>query len=132
MAASQTGGVGPLDRTRREPGAVRDGRAEAGVPREAGEAPPAPGGRVREVRAGLLIAITATLNPAPVARTEAAVQAVRALVVRYHEDASALDRAHDLLESALAKDRQGLRVWVPVGRRGRHLNRSRRSRHVET
>jgi len=38
-----------------------------------------------------LIAITATLNPAPVARTEAAVKAARALVVRYHEDASATE-----------------------------------------
>jgi len=34
------------------------------------------------------------------------VEAARALVARYHEDATALDRARDLLDSALAKDRQ--------------------------
>jgi len=32
--------------------------------------------------------------------------AARALVARYHEDATALDRARDLLDAALAKDRQ--------------------------
>jgi len=34
------------------------------------------------------------------------VEAARALVARYHEDATALDRARDLLDAALAKDRQ--------------------------
>jgi tetratricopeptide (TPR) repeat protein len=34
------------------------------------------------------------------------VEAARALVARYHEDTTALDRARDLLDAALAKDRQ--------------------------
>jgi len=34
------------------------------------------------------------------------VEAARALVARYHEDATALDRARDLLDAALVKDRQ--------------------------
>ena len=37
---------------------------------------------------------------------ETPVEAARALVARYHEDPAAIDRARDLLESALAKDRQ--------------------------
>ncbi len=37
---------------------------------------------------------------------ETAVEAARALVARYHEDPAGLDRARDLLERALAADRQ--------------------------
>lgn len=39
-------------------------------------------------------------------RAETPVEAARALVARYHEDRAALDRARDLLEAALARDRR--------------------------
>src|SRR5689334_1019753 len=41
-----------------------------------------------------------------VALAETPVEAARALVARYHEDQANIDRARDLLETALAKDRQ--------------------------
>jgi len=47
----------------------------------------------------LLIVATAVVAETPV-------ETARALVARYHEDAAAIDRARDLLASALAKDRQ--------------------------
>src|SRR5919198_6558918 len=40
------------------------------------------------------------------ARGQTPVEAARALVARYHEDATVIDRARDLLEAALARDRQ--------------------------
>jgi tetratricopeptide (TPR) repeat protein len=48
-----------------------------------------------------LVLVAATLAPA-----QTPVEAARALVARYHEDATGIDRARDLLEAALAKDRQ--------------------------
>ena len=47
----------------------------------------------------VLAAVTAAASQTPV-------EAARALVARYHEDPTALDRARDLLETALATDRQ--------------------------
>lgn len=41
-----------------------------------------------------------------VALAETPVEAARALVARYHEDQANIDRARDLLETVLAKDRQ--------------------------
>src|SRR5260370_27779746 len=46
------------------------------------------------------VAATAALAQTPV-------EAARALVAQYHEDPAKIDRARDLLEAALAKDRQG-------------------------
>src|SRR5262250_690771 len=53
----------------------------------------------------LLLAAT-VLVAAATAWAQTPVEAARALVARYHEDPAAIDRARDLLESALAKDRQ--------------------------
>lgn len=52
-----------------------------------------------------LIALVLVLAPAA-ARGQAPVESARALVARYHEDPAAIDRARDLLEGALARDRQ--------------------------
>src|SRR5690349_6170815 len=41
-----------------------------------------------------------------VALAETPVEAARALIARYHEDQANIDRARDLLEAALSKDRQ--------------------------
>jgi tetratricopeptide (TPR) repeat protein len=58
------------------------------------------------VRARLAIAGAALLAAASPARTETPVEAARALVARYHEDTTRLDRARDLLDRALARDRR--------------------------
>jgi|SRR5919109_2228724 tetratricopeptide (TPR) repeat protein len=58
--------------------------------------------RARVVR---LVILTLVLGALPTA-AETPVEAARALVSRYHEDRANIDRARDLLESALAKDRQ--------------------------
>ena len=55
------------------------------------------------MRAGSL-AFVAVLVAAASAQTP--VEAARALVARYHKDPAALDRAHDLLDAALAKERK--------------------------
>jgi tetratricopeptide (TPR) repeat protein len=53
----------------------------------------------------LLLALAALAAPlAAAAQTPA--QTARAMVARYHEDPSAIDRARDLLEEALARERQ--------------------------
>jgi tetratricopeptide (TPR) repeat protein len=52
--------------------------------------------------AALLVAL---LSPA-LAGAQPAVDSARALVARYHEDPSAIDRARDALEAALQRDRQ--------------------------
>jgi tetratricopeptide (TPR) repeat protein len=57
------------------------------------------------MRARLLVAV-AVLLAAAASPVQTPVEAARALVARYHEDATALDRARDLLDAALAKDRQ--------------------------
>ena len=50
---------------------------------------------------GVAVVVAAASSPA-----QTPVEAARALVARYHEDATALDRARDLLDAALVKDRQ--------------------------
>jgi len=57
------------------------------------------------MRARLLVGV-AVLLAAAASPAQTPVEAARALVARYHEDATALDRARDLLDAALAKDRQ--------------------------
>jgi tetratricopeptide (TPR) repeat protein len=54
----------------------------------------------------LPIALALVILAASLARAQTPTEAARALVARYHEDAAGLDRARDLLETALAKDRQ--------------------------
>jgi tetratricopeptide (TPR) repeat protein len=53
---------------------------------------------------GLLVA-TLLVAP-PIVLGQTAAESARALVARYHEDPTAIDRARDLLEAALARDRQ--------------------------
>jgi tetratricopeptide (TPR) repeat protein len=55
------------------------------------------------VRSGLAALALALLPAAAPARTP--VESARALVARYHEDPTAIDRARDLLEAALARHR---------------------------
>ena len=50
--------------------------------------------------------VAALLCVGPTAAAETPVEAARALVQRYHQDITALDRARALLESALAQDSQ--------------------------
>lgn len=50
------------------------------------------------------VLLAALLASAVTAQAQTPVDAARALVQRYHEDRAALDRARDLLETALAKD----------------------------
>jgi tetratricopeptide (TPR) repeat protein len=54
-----------------------------------------------------LAALLLALLAAPlVAHAQTPAQASRAMVARYHEDPTVIDRARDLLEQALARDRQ--------------------------
>jgi tetratricopeptide (TPR) repeat protein len=54
-----------------------------------------------------LLTLTAiVLLTAAAALAQSPVEAARALIARYHEDPAAIDRARDLLEAALTKDRQ--------------------------
>ena len=53
----------------------------------------------------VLVAIVLILAPS-LARGQDPAESARALVARYHEDPSAIDRARDLLEAALARDRR--------------------------
>ena len=48
----------------------------------------------------------AVLAPAAPARAQTPAESARALIARYHEDITNIDRARDLLEAALAKERQ--------------------------
>ena len=57
--------------------------------------------RVRSL--ALVAVILAAGSPAG---AQTPIEAARALVARYHEDPAALDRARDLLDAALAKDRK--------------------------
>ena len=50
--------------------------------------------------------VAAVLSVAVAAQAQTPAQAARALVQRYHEDPAAVDRARDLLESALTRDAQ--------------------------
>ena len=56
------------------------------------------------VRSLALVAVILAAGSPAAAQTP--VEAARALVARYHEDPAALDRARDLLDAALAKDRK--------------------------
>ena len=58
------------------------------------------------MRARLLVVVAVVLAATSAAWTQTPVEAARALVARYHADRARLDRARDLLEAALAKDRQ--------------------------
>jgi len=69
-------------------------------------APAARAARLRRARYAPALAIVLTLWLAVAARGETPVDAAKALVARYHEDVTRLDRARDLLESALAADRR--------------------------
>ncbi|MBI4271337.1 MAG: tetratricopeptide repeat protein [Candidatus Rokubacteria bacterium] len=54
----------------------------------------------------VLLALVLLALAAPAARAEPPVDAARALLIRYHEDRAAIDRARALLEAALQRDRQ--------------------------
>lgn len=60
------------------------------------------------MRARLAVAVllALVLAPAAGAAAQTPVESARALVSRYHEDPARIDRARDLLEAALARDRQ--------------------------
>jgi len=58
------------------------------------------------MRARHLAVLAVALAVAASAWAQSPVEAARALVARYHEDPAALDRARDLLDAALAKDRK--------------------------
>src|SRR5438552_7672575 len=58
------------------------------------------------MRARHLAGLAVALAVAATAWAQSPVEAARALVARYHEDPAALDRARDLLDAALAKDRK--------------------------
>jgi len=57
------------------------------------------------MRARPLALLAVVLAAAASAWAQTPVEAARALVARYHEDLTALDRARDLLDAALARDR---------------------------
>jgi predicted Zn-dependent protease len=58
------------------------------------------------MRVRLLAAVALTFLLAPPGFAQPPGDAARALVARYHEDPAVIDRARDLLEAALARDRQ--------------------------
>ena len=58
------------------------------------------------MRAGALALVAVFVAAASAAWAQAPVEAARALIARYHEDPTALDRARDLLDAALAKERK--------------------------
>src|SRR5262249_6238523 len=110
--AQRVGGrpVTPERREIRAPGLHADGKHAASIEeRDAavnahGLTPLACIATVRPMLAR--VAAAALVLNVAVAVAETPVEAARALVARYHEDPAAIDRARDLLEAALAKDRQ--------------------------
>jgi tetratricopeptide (TPR) repeat protein len=58
------------------------------------------------MRARSLAFVVVILAAGSLAGAQTPVEAARALVARYHEDPAKLDRARDLLDAALAKDRK--------------------------
>jgi tetratricopeptide (TPR) repeat protein len=56
--------------------------------------------------AGLAVILLALVTSASVALGQTPAASARALVARYHEDPTVIDRARDLLEAALNRDRQ--------------------------
>jgi tetratricopeptide (TPR) repeat protein len=57
-------------------------------------------------RARVLLVVALLVLAPSTALGQSPVESARALVARYHEDPSLIDRARDLLEAALARDRQ--------------------------
>ena len=57
-------------------------------------------------RAAVLLLVASLVLAPSTALGQSPVESARALVARYHEDPSLIDRARDLLEAALARDRQ--------------------------
>jgi tetratricopeptide (TPR) repeat protein len=57
-------------------------------------------------RARILLVVAALVLAPSTALGQSPVESARALVARYHEDPGRIDRARDLLEAALARDRQ--------------------------
>ena len=57
------------------------------------------------MRARSLVFVAVVVAAASASWAQTPVEAARALVAHYHEDPAALDRARDLLDAALAKDR---------------------------
>src|SRR5262245_49807595 len=58
------------------------------------------------MRSRPLFVIALVLTAASAAWAQSPIEAARALMARYHEDRADLDRARDLLETALARNRQ--------------------------
>jgi tetratricopeptide (TPR) repeat protein len=58
------------------------------------------------VRVRLLVALLTLLAAPPLALGQTPAESARALVTRYHEDPTVIDRARDQLEAALSRDRQ--------------------------
>src|SRR5262249_27753539 len=112
--AQRVGGrpVTPERREIRAPGLHADGKHAASIEeRDAavnahGLTPLACIATVRPMLARVVAAALVLIVAAVVVGAETPVEAARALVARYHEDPAAIDRARDLLETALAKDRQ--------------------------
>jgi tetratricopeptide (TPR) repeat protein len=57
-------------------------------------------------RVRIAVLLLALLAAPAAARGQSPVESARALVARYHEDPSAIDRARELLEAALTRDRR--------------------------
>ena len=53
-----------------------------------------------------VVAVALLLSSVAAVAAQTPVEAARALIARYHEDQANIDRARDLLEAAVAKDRQ--------------------------
>jgi tetratricopeptide (TPR) repeat protein len=58
------------------------------------------------MRAALCLALLASLVAAPLAHAATPAESARRLIARYDEDLTRLDRARDLLEAALARERR--------------------------
>jgi tetratricopeptide (TPR) repeat protein len=58
------------------------------------------------MRVRLLVALLTLLTAPPLALGQTPAELARALVARYHEDPTVIDRARDQLEAALSRDRQ--------------------------
>ncbi len=61
---------------------------------------------LQRARLAPLVALVLTLCLVPPSRAETPLEAAKALVEHYHEDITGLDRARDILEASLARDRQ--------------------------
>jgi tetratricopeptide (TPR) repeat protein len=75
-------------------------------PREAFDARRAPPLQWTAMLARLALAVLILGAAPPIAAGQTPAESARALVARYHEDPTVIDRARDLLTAALARDRQ--------------------------